>query len=647
MKYINRCILILLFTGFIIKEGTSTSKSNNQTPIERYQTNSIEDIFSQDGYDIKFYKIDLEVTDTSIFISGSTTILVEILLDNTNKLFFELAGSYSIDSVVVNNVIASYNHKSDTLFISLPGALHQHSYATIQIFYNGKAYEKGEEYGIYNRETNYNNKRYTWTLSEPFESKFWFPCKQNLADKADSVYVFITTEYGLKAGANGILENITNLPGNKLRYEWKSHYPIAYYLISFAVGDFIDYSFYTKINSNADSILVQNYIYNNSAFFANNKSKIDKTGDLLNLFSRLYGPYPFANEKYGHCIVPMGGGMEHQTMTSLANFSFLLVAHELSHQWFGDNVTCSNWQDIWINEGFASYSEYLANEYLESREDADLWMKDAHQYAMNEQDGSVHVPGDYAKNDERIFDYRLSYKKGAAIIHMIRQEINDDELFFETLRSFQKTFKDSVASVNDFKSLLEEKTSINFDLFFNEWFYGEGYPKFKISWQHRNDSLLIYSLQESSTPKTPLFNTLLEFKVLRHDLPDTSLFFRQESQYDEFIVQLPGRVNNLIFDPNHWLLMSVLSFKNLTDTLNANKSFTISPNPVSNKLLIRFLTNIESYKIYMTDFSGKIIKIEEANDKNHELNLSEFAKGIYLLLIEVNDTLFPTKIIKV
>ncbi len=105
-------------------------------------------------------------------------------------------------------------------------------------------------------------------------------------------------------------------------------------------------------------------------YFKQNKAAIDKTGDLILLYSDLFGDYPFANEKYGHCVAPFGGGMEHQTMTTLVNFSFLLVAHELAHQWFGDFVTCSTWQDIWINEGFASYAEYLANQYLKSQEDS-------------------------------------------------------------------------------------------------------------------------------------------------------------------------------------------------------------------------------------------------------------------------------------
>ena len=96
--------------------------------------------------------------------------------------------------------------------------------------------------------------------------------------------------------------------------------------------------------------------------------------NLILLYADLFGPYPFLKEKYGHCIAPCGGGMEHQTMTTLSSFSFLLVAHELAHQWFGDYVTCKTWQDIWINEGFASYAEYLANQYLKSQSTADSWM---------------------------------------------------------------------------------------------------------------------------------------------------------------------------------------------------------------------------------------------------------------------------------
>ena len=157
---------------------------------------------------------------------------------------------------------------------------------------------------------------------------------------------------------------------------------------------------------------------------------------MITSFSRLLMDYPFSEEKYGHAMAPMGGGMEHQTMTTLQDFGFFLVAHELAHQWFGDHITCGNWQDIWINEGFASYMEYVAAQELLGQEAADGWMTNAMSVAKSRTRGSVFVPEEGVEDEYRLFDYALSYKKGAILLHMIRYELDDDDLFFGALRQY-------------------------------------------------------------------------------------------------------------------------------------------------------------------------------------------------------------------
>ncbi|NJK86786.1 MAG: M1 family metallopeptidase [Bacteroidales bacterium] len=436
---------------------------------------SAQTISGQEKFDVSFYKIDLNVNDSSIYIEGSATIVLS-LLSASDSLNFELVDGYTIDSVYVDDNLAKFSHKNDILSVDVPSEKEK---MTIVVFYHGSAYEELPGDGIFHRR-GFNDKGYTYTLTEPFAAKYFFPCKQVLDDKADSVHVFITTDNNLKAGANGRLVNSIPLADNKIRYEWKSQYPIAYYLISFAVGDYFEYSFTTHLDDQ-DSVFVQNYMYNDSSYFEDNKYNIDLTGNFLVLFSNLFGKYPFFEEKYGHCTVPIGGGMEHQTMTTLSNFSFLLVSHELAHQWFGDNVTCAEWNDIWINEGFASYGEYLAEEFLDSKDEANLWMAEAHEFIMSEPGGSVYVPKGLENDEDRLFDYRLSYKKGAAIIHMMRQEVNNDVVFFDVLTTFQERYKDSVATGEDFKALLEEKSGIDFTWFLTNGIMGKDIPFLKLT----------------------------------------------------------------------------------------------------------------------------------------------------------------------
>src|SRR6202008_424072 len=193
--------------------------------------------------------------------------------------------------------------------------------------------------------------------------------------------------------------------------------------------------------------------------------------------STIYGLYPFHDEKYGHCMAPLGGGMEHQTMTTLGFFDFSIVAHEMGHQWWGDNVTCRTWNDIFLNEGFATYTEQLAIEHFDPT-NAAANMLQAHNNVMSQLGGSVYNPD--TTNVNRIFSSRLSYDKGCAIIHSLRFVINNDTLFFNGLKNFQAQYHHSTASIDDFKISMENFTGMNFGQFFTQWIYGEGYPTFNV-----------------------------------------------------------------------------------------------------------------------------------------------------------------------
>ena len=173
-----------------------------------------------------------------------------------------------------------------------------------------------------------------WSLSEPFSAYEWFPCKQSLRDKADSSFVAVTVPDTCKAGSNGVLINTVPLGNGFTRYEWKNKHAIDYYLISVAVAKYIEYSFYANPVGAPNPILIQNFIYDNPQTFIYFEDEINETGDFIELFYDLYGPYPFEDQKYGHCMAPIGGGMEHQTMTTQGSFSKGLTAHELAHQWW-------------------------------------------------------------------------------------------------------------------------------------------------------------------------------------------------------------------------------------------------------------------------------------------------------------------------
>ena len=193
-----------------------------------------------------------------------------------------------------------------------------------------------------------------WTLSEPYGAKDWWPAKDTPADKADSADFWITVSTSLKAVSNGKLMSIVDNGNGTHTYKWKNSYPIAQYLLSMAITNYAEYTNYYHY-SPSDSMPINHFLYPEN--LNSNISQLNKTPGMIEIYSQQFGQYPFINEKYGHAQFGWGGGMEHQTVSSMGGFSDGLIAHELAHMWYGDNITCKDWHHIWLNEGFATYGE--------------------------------------------------------------------------------------------------------------------------------------------------------------------------------------------------------------------------------------------------------------------------------------------------
>jgi len=584
------------------------------------------------NYDVRFYFLDINLERTSSYISGNVSIYAKVTAAVLDTFVCELHSALTVDSVKLNNVKTSFNHIVDEIQIAVLPTLNHNADFKVQIFYHGTPPSGGFFTGLSNATSPSWGNQVTWTLSEPFNAYQWWPCKQVLTDKADSAWIFITTSNQNKAGSNGLLTAVTPMPNNKLRYEWKTRYPIDYYLISASVAKYIDYSIYAKpAGLSNDSILIQNFVYDNPSTLPYFKSQIDLTVDFINLYSDLYGLYPFYKEKYGHCMAPLGGGMEHQTMTTLGNFNFYITCHELSHQWFGDNVTCASWSDIWINEGFADYSEYLAAQYIIGQSEANNHMFSSHSNIMSKPDGSVYIPPYLAIDENRIFDQRLSYNKGGAILHMIRFELQDDTLFFNTLKNFQKQFADSVATGLDFKKVLETTSGKNFTDFFNQWYFGEGFPTFNIIWEHKNDTLFFSSTQITSTTVTPLFKMLMEYRLVR-PAGDTLIRVYQTNYINHYRIPTPMVVTDIIVDPDNWVINGNGSVVLGLDEPQNPLCFTLYPNPCNDHINLNLFNDLnQKYTVNIYDISGKQIYSKSYESDNVIINTSFLKEGIYII----------------
>lgn len=585
------------------------------------------------NYDVKYVNLNLEVNNLDTKLKGLATTRAIVTAANMQEYVFELTDELTIDSLKLNGNNYTTTGTGYLRVVTLPSALIQGTAFTVLVYYHGEPAAGGGFFtgGIQNQTSPSWGAQVTYTLSESFASRDWWPVKQSLQDKIDSSDVWLTVGAGLKAGSNGVLSNVTSLPGNKFRYEWKNRNPIDYYLISLAVSTYTDYSYYMHFDNSTDSMLLQNYVYNNPNTLPFWKDQIDSTDLMVNYFSSVFGRYPFWKEKYGHCMAPLGGGMEHQTMTTLGTFETWLIAHELGHQWFGDHVTCGTWGDIWLNEGFASYCEYLYAAHFNGADAGIEKMNDVHNNVMSQNGGSVYCIDSTDENS--IFDSRLSYDKGAAIVHTLRFVAGSDSLFFNTLKDYQTQFANMTATTEQFKNFVANHYGRNMDTFFNQWIYGEGYPTISAKWNQVDNHVTIELSQTTSLPQSvSYFNTPVELKLLASG-NDTTVLANFNAATKSFEFNWNKSMSGLTIDPDNWILNktgsivkdAALSINELQ--LNAVQVF---PNPTSNDWIVNNFG--EASDLYLSDISGRILWHENSgNKKTVTIHAGLYPNGIYFL----------------
>ncbi|PBQ32388.1 hypothetical protein CNR22_11610 [Sphingobacteriaceae bacterium] len=645
------------------KQGAMARQGNIQA---RMSANPSSQLIHETKYDVKFVHLNLNLERINKNISGNVKTVATVTAAALDTFQTILHQNYIVDSIYFNGVSMPNIRQDSMIKVGMPVALLTASSFTSIVYYHGTAPTGGSAIGSGFSSANSwygGGNRATWSLSESFVAYHWWPCKQMLTDKIDSSWVYVTTDSANKVGSNGVLQNVVSI-GNKKRYEWKSRSMIDYYLISVAVSKFKEYNLYAKPQYLAnDSILIQNYIdasaWTNNTWINNDKVELNKMPATMNFLCNLYGMYPFYKEKYGHCMVPLGGGMEHNTMTTIGFFDFYIDAHELGHQWWGDNVTCQSWKDIWINEGFASYTEHLVAQYLDPPSFQSN-LTTAHNNVMSMSGGSCFFTGADTMNSNIIFDSRLTYDKGGAIIHTLRFITNNDSLWFQTLRGFQNTYKNSTATVIDFKNYYQAQTGIDPTQFFDQWYYGEGYPTFNVKYNYTGTDIIIKSTQSVSAPSSvPLFITPMEYKIGRLGKADTTIKVMHSNATEIYTVSLTGTVTNVSCDPKNWVINKTVgptrdATLGVTSPVNSVgiketelfAKLKVGPNPTKGTLLISNEGQVNgTAKVFSVE--GKLLA-EKSLTTETTFELSSYSSGIYLLKIydSAKNEKFSQKIIK-
>jgi len=592
-----------------------------------------------ENYDLKYHRMNWFVDPGVNYISGSVTSYFTAIT-TLNQLYFELNQVLTIDSVKYHNSNLTFNHPDNTFYFSLPASIPSGTLDSVCIFYHG-APPTGSGFGSF-IQSDHNGTPIIWTLSEPFGAPDWWPCKNSLSDKIDSIDVYVTTPSVNKVGSNGTLISETTAGANKI-YHWKHRYPIATYLIAIAVTNYAAYSDYATLQNGTLEIL--NYVFPEDLTYA--QASTPDLIPVMQLYDSLFSDYPYLNEKYGHAQFNWGGGMEHQTMTFLVNFGYDLMAHELAHQWFGDKVTCSSWHEIWINESFATFLTGLTYYFLSDNNAWHTWKINALDQIVSLPDGSVYCDDTTSVN--RIFDGRLSYNKGAMVLNMLRVKIGDSAMF-ACLNNFitDAQLEYGFANTDDFKAHAELSSGMNLTDFFADWIYGQGYPIYYLSnTVHADSSVTLTISQLQSHPSVSYFE--LPVPVMFSDnTHDTLIIFDNTTNFQSFDVQLNFVPDHITFDPENELI-AVLDtcIVNLSAEEDMCQNFSIYPNP-SGEFIIIDAGQQKIKKIQIYDLSGKILSeilLDNASNQ-FKYDLTKLENGTYFIKITTKDNIATKKIVK-
>jgi hypothetical protein len=390
-----------------------------------------------------------------------------------------------------------------------------------------------------------------YTMGQPEDARYWFPCRDVPDDKADWYRGHITAPSDLLVASNGELQGIVDNGDGTSTTSYFLDYPVPSYLVSVAVSDYQTFE-----QTSSSGIPIKYFVYPDH--YDDAVYDWANVPAMMDFYETVFEPYPFST--YGHAVAPFGGAMENETICTWSpqlvtgdRTYEATVAHELSHQWWGDLVTCGTWMDIWLNEGAATYFDALFTEHF--------YGEDAFRSQM------VNNRWDYFQYEEfyegrfPIYDPDFMwggtvYRKGAWILHMIRSQVGY-ETFVEIYREWADRYRYDSATTADFQQVIEDVTGEDWDWFFDQWVYMAGYPEYRVSWTTSagNLHITIDQIQEVDAI-TPLFTMPLDL-LIKTPGGDVETTVQVDQQSESFIFSVPAEPTRVIFDPGLKVLCKI------------------------------------------------------------------------------------------
>ncbi len=507
----------------------------------------------RDDYDVQHYVLDLWLDLDNQVIGGGVTVQSLVVAATLDTMVLDLLDNMTVDSVKIGGAPLDFTHQGDQVRIALDRAYLQGEEISPVVFYHGHPSYTG--WATFRFSTHgFPGVPLVFSISWPDNSRGWWPCKDVLYDKA-TAEVRMTVpvdQYDMVVASIGRLISVVQNPDTTRTYTWRESYPITTYNISFSTTNF-DTLQDRYVGLDGDTLSVVHFVFPEDRERA--RESFSNTVNMMEVYAGLYGEYPFMGEKYGMAEVQLSGAMEHQTMTSYGKMLITgghtydtIVAHELSHQWFGDMITIGTWPDIWLSEGFATYSEALYEESLYGLQGYLDYMESLDTHDFND---TVYDPDNLLSS--------TVYNKGAWVLHMLRH-VMGDSLLFETLSDYaaDTTFRYGNAVTADFISACEDHYGGDLDWFFTPWLNTVGRPYYYMDWSASGqDSLYEADVQLDQTQPGDALYTMPIDLVFHTSSGESTFTVRDSLRSQAFHFSLPEEPLDVALDPDNWVLKVV------------------------------------------------------------------------------------------
>ncbi len=504
---------------------------------------------SATGFDVLHYSISMAIDDVNESVVGSViaTVQAEEII---SEISYEMT-AMNVDAILVNGNAAAYDYTNDLITIQL-GTMNPGDIFTTQVDYSG--FPTWDGLGMFfapNR---------VFTISDPNASRHWWPCYDHPWDKA-TVDLQITVRDDWLVASNGLRTAIVDNGNGSMTHFWESADPLATYLVSLVCQIFVE------LLDEYEDIPIQNFVPSGMA--TNAQEDFSNLPFMMDVFSQKYGYYPF--EKYGNAVTNFAtySAMEHQTMTTLGAQNIngnhggeMVIAHELAHQWYGNSLTPLTWADVWLSEGFATYSEAV---YMQAWQGFDAMITyvqaSIQNYYKNWAGNTAYII--YDPPNPNMYFTPVTYEKAASVLHMIRLRVGDD-VFYDILQTYYLDYLNSNVITSEFQEVCEIVSGLDFEQFFLQWVYSGGLPSYDYTYFF-NPTLAVPRLmtyvQTSSTSGTDfyldipvrIFGPAGVDSVLVQGSPDAPL--------ETICITTITECDDAEFDPNSWVLSRSKNFR--------------------------------------------------------------------------------------